>query len=456
MASRSKKPHEIFFPKIAPTNGDPVKKSGAQMKIITAFVILLLSVTFVGATTVERTDLVAREAGVFTSNIRAVLNTKTNKSLVIWIKKRGESQSIWGRLLQADGSPSGAAFPIVSGSNTILPDIAFSPDANQFVLLYTSEIGTTNRFQVFVQRLNSAGRRLGPAVRMSLASDTTKSVLNVAQRIVYDQVSKGYLALLTRSAITAGTPGIQECLYGAVFNPDLTVRKPLVLMSPLVRDGVSVLGPTVSDLKFHPPSGKVLVAGYTTVTNGGGFQYFLGKADPTLQNPKVTLTKLKNGASSGAAPDVNLMFLPDGNAVALFVEGTGLRKRKINQLGAPIGSVSFFYSGTLQNIPVEFPVSAVAQNENRSEVAVVSIEDSTMMTGRIWLQTANATGALTSTGFSLQTDLDTNGRPAIVALPIKLPSGFLYAVVHMEGGQFFPPSPTDSSGLVLLKVNTSP
>ncbi|HSE42208.1 MAG TPA: hypothetical protein VLH08_15700 [Acidobacteriota bacterium] len=419
-----------------------------QVKIFFAFVILLTCGSLVGATTVERSGLVAREPGVFTTNIRAVLNTRTNESLVIWLKTRVENNSIWGRLLQADGRPSGGAFQIVSGPNALLPDLTFNPDTNQFLLMYSNEIGSSNRFEVRVQRLNSSGRKSGPSLRVSSGSDTTKNINNFSSRLIYDSASQGYLVLLTRNG-TASEDG----LYGTVLNSNLTVRTPLVLMAPAIKDGPTYLGPNVTDLKFHSPSGKILAAGYSIVTGGGfAFQYFVSKIDPSLQKPKITLTKLKGGTSAGAAPDAHVMLLPDGNAIGLFVEGTGLRKRKINQLGAPIGPISFFYSGVLQSIPVEFPVSATTTDE----VAVVSIEDSTMMTGKIWLQTTSPTGALTQDGFSLQSDQDTNGRPAIVALPAKPSNGFLYAVIYMEGGQVFPPSPTASSGLILLRVNTTP
>jgi hypothetical protein len=412
-------------------------------------VVFLLFAAFAVATTVEQSVLVARQPGFFTVNVKAALNTNTNQTLVVWQRLNGGAgkNSIWGRLLQPDGNPSGSAFQIVSGPNVLFPEIVYNPDANQFLLLYSNEI-VANRFEARIQRLSSTGRKSGTSVRVSLASDLTKSVMNLSSRAVYDPIAKTYVVLLMRTS--TGATGIEEGLHGAVFNSNLTVKKPLVLMSP----GSATLGPTVTDLDFHSPSKKILAAGYTTVT--GGFQYFLSKIDPSLQTARMTLTKLKSTPSSGAAPDVHLMFLPDGNATALFVEGTGLKKRKINKLGTPIGPVSFFYSDSVKNIPVEFPVSAVARNQNGSEVGVVSIEDSSTMMGRIWLQTANASGGLTASGFSLQSGFDTNGRPAIVALPSNTAVGFLYAVVYMEGGQTFPPSPNASSGLSLLRVNTTP
>jgi hypothetical protein len=417
-----------------------------KIKIFLAFFILFIS-SLGSATIVERSSLVPREPGVFTTNIRAVLNTRTNKILVIWLKTQNGKNSIWGRLLQEDGRPSGGVFQIVSGSNAALPDVTFNPDANQFLLMYTNKVESSGRFEVRVQRLNSSGRKSGASVRVSSLSDTTKNVNNFSARLIYETNSQGYMVLLTRNG-TANEDG----LYGIVLNANLTVRTPLVLMAPAIKNGSAYLGPTVSDLKFHSPSGKILAAGYSALPSAGSsFQYFVSKIDPTLQKPRLTLTKLKSGASSGAAPDAHLMLLPDGNAIGLFVEGSGLRKRTINQLGNPTGPVSFFYSGALQSIPVEFPVSAVTTDE----VAVVSIEDSTMMTGKIWLQTTTSKGIPTDEGFSLQSDQDTNGRPAIVALPTKAANAFSYAVIYMEGGQVFPPSPTASSGLILLRVNTS-
>ena len=424
------------------------------------FLILLLFSLTGEATTVEKLTFLPRQAQVFVGNVRTALNSTTGSTLVIWERNNGTAakHAVWGRLINSSGSPSGAAFPIVKGPNVQSPDITYNPDENQFLLVYSNETNGSGRFEVFAQKLKPTGRRLGKPIRISPATDRGEQINNYAPYTIYDSKTQGYFVIWRRYGLN-GTIQVEDGLYGTVRNSDLSERSAPVLMTPLIGDFNGILGPFITDIGFHPTNDKLLIAGWTQSAEPGfSVQYFLARADATLKKPLITLTKLKRGLSSGAAPHAELAFLPGNKVEGLFVEGTGVRKRKINLRGKPAGPDSFFFTGAVQTVPLEFPVSALATGDTGSETAVIGIEDSSTQTGKIWIQTAGSAGTALGQPFELQSNLDIAARPVIFALPdaAQTQTGFLYGVIYVDGVRKNPPLPDDSSGLVLLKVNTTP
>jgi hypothetical protein len=211
-------------------------------------------------------------------------------------------------------------------------------------------------------------------------------------------------------------------------------------------------------MDVHGPSKKILLAGYVQSTEPGfSVQYFVAKADPTLQRPQIALTKLKSGLSSGAAPHASLLKVAGGNMVGLFVEGTGIRRRRINNFGTPVGPTSLFFTGSVQQVPLEFPITVYASQGNRSESAALGLDDSSQGAAKLWMQTTNSTGAATGQPLELRSNYTGVNPSAITQLPINSDTGFWYAVVIVEGAQLSePPASTESSGLAILKVNTAP
>jgi hypothetical protein len=417
--------------------------------------VLLLLPTLTFAFSVDRTVLVPRQAGVFTANVHAALNTRTTNTLVTWEQHPGthSGHSIWGMLLSRNGTPAGTAFQIVSGPNTYLPRTIYNPDTDQFLLVYSNETSPNGRFEVLAQTLGANGDRVGPTVRVSLAADVPKNFSNYVQGIVYDAATKGYVIVWWHYRVgNAFAP--DEGVYGAVLNSNLSIRKPAVRLFPFQRNGDQILGPYVTDMAIHASSKKLLIGGYTiSSTPGFFFQYFAAKADPTLANTQITLTKLKDGLSSGAAPDVDFMILQSNQLSAQFVEGDGLKTRKINDNGAPIGAVTFFMNDPARTIPLEFPDSALS-SQGSSEVVTVAQDDSITMTGRLFLQISDATGVPRGSSIEIQSGFDGTHPPVIVSLP---ESAQKYAVLYIEGMQLSsPPGANESSGLVILRVNTAP
>jgi hypothetical protein len=423
------------------------------------FFLFVVLFTITGhAVTVEKFTFVPRQAGLFVGTVRTAFNSKTGATLVIYDRNNGtvERHAVWGRLISPTGTPSGSAFPIVKGPNAQFADVTYNPDDNQFLLVYANETNGPDRFEIFAQKLKPTGRRLGKRVRISPAADHGEEINNAFPRVVYDSKTQGYFVIWRRHKRDTNVQ-LQDGLYGTTLNPDLTERNAPVLMTALIGDFTNILGPFITDIGFHPTNGKLLIAGWSQSAQPGfSVQYFLARADATLKKAVIKLTKLKRGLSSGAAPHAELAFLPGNNVEGLFVEGTGVRKRKINLRGAPAGPDSFFFTGALQTVPLEFPVAALATANGRAETAVVGIEDSSTQTGKVWLQTANAAGSAVGQPFELQSNLDIGASPAVIPLPDHPQTGFLFGVIYVEGVRKNPPTPNDSSGLVLLKVNTTP
>jgi hypothetical protein len=420
---------------------------------ILLILLLLPALTF--AISVDRTVLVPRQAGTFTANVHAALNSRTTNTLVTWEQYPGThaGHSIWGMLLSGNGTPAGTAFQIVAGPNTYLPRLVYNPDADQFLLVYSNETSPNGRFEVLAQTLGANGDRIGPPVRVSLANDVPKNFSNYVQGLLYDPATKGYIIVWWHYRV-GNAFNSEEGVYGAVLNSNLSVRQSPVRLIQFQRNGDQILGPYVTDMILHSPSKKLMLSGYTiSSTPGFFFQYFAAKADPTLQVPQITLTKLKDELSSGAAPHVDFMLTQSNQLAAQFVEGDGLKTRKIDSAGAPTGPVTFLMNDPARTVPLEFPDSALS-SQGGAEVATVALDDSITMTGRLFLQISNAAGVATGSSIQIQSGFDGSRPPVIIPLP---EAAQRYAVLYVEGMQLSsPPGPNESAGLVLLRVNTAP
>lgn len=425
-------------------------------------VVCFLNILFLCAVghaiTVERFTLESPEPDVFVWNIRTAFNSTTGATLVTWHREKGNPaiHSIRGRMISSAGEPTGKTFKLAKGPNPLFAEVTYNPDDNEFLVVYANETNGTGRFEVFAQKLKATGKRSGKPLRISPASDHGENINNTLPKTIYDPASLSYFVMWRRYKLDPNV-GIEDGLYGMVLNTDLTERKSPVLMMRLQGDFTNLLGPNVDRIGFHPTNGKLLIAGWSQSPNPGfSIQYFLSRADATLKKATTKFTKLKKGLSSGAAPFAELVFLPGNHAQGLFVEGTGVRKRSINAKGKPAGADSLFFTGAVETVPLEFPVTALATEGGRAETAAIAVDDSSMQTGSLWLQTADSSGGAVGQPFQLQSNLSIGAQPAISALPNPPATGFLYAVIYVDGVRDFPSIPGDSTSLVLLKVNTTP
>lgn len=424
------------------------------MKIfVFIFSALFCALTLSAATSVEKSRLTSRTPGIFQISPEAALNTQTGQTLVVWEQHQGlpTGHSIWGRRLNIDGSPLGPASVLVNGPNARQPEITYHPGLNQFLLIYENDLKRNNRFAVFAVRLTAAGRRAGRPVTVSETADSALPIANITASLIFDTRANSYIVLWMRTALNPSAVS-KEGLYAAVLNPNLSFNKSSTRIHPLLRSGDNIRGPFVTDLRFHPLNGKLLVAGYVLeFIPVFSWRYFVSSVNLSLQNPAIRLLNVKAGTSGGAAPDVKLALLARGQSFAVFVEGTGLMKRKLNPLGRPIAVVTSFFNSPLQGTKVEFP-EVISGNTPMFAVAVeVNISPE-----KIWLQTYNAASAATGAPVELDSNTERVSNPIVTQLRTPIGAAKRYALIYVDGRQQFPPMPGDSSGLTLLRLTFTP
>jgi hypothetical protein len=410
--------------------------------------ILFWVVSHGSAATVEKIRLTNRTPGTFSHSPQAILNTKTGQTLVVWEQHHGgpTGHSVWGRRINGDGSPLGPPFVIVNGPNVRRPDITYNVALNQFLLVYENDVKRNNRFVVLALRLSAAGRRVGRPVPVSDPADANLPIANLSAHVIFDARTITYIVFWMRTALNSSALS-KEGLYASVLNPNLSLSKARTRLHGLPRSGDNIRGPYLTDVQVHPVTGKILLSGYVLqFTPMFNWQYFVSSVNLTLQNPAIRLLNLQAAPSSGAAPGV-MLALQRGQSFAVFVEGTGLKQKKLNAQGRPVGAVTTFFNPPLQMTKVEFPeVQAGA-----SESFVVAVEVN-IPAEKIWMQLYNSAGFSVGSPEELDSNMDRAATPIAFRLPTPAGAPSKYGVVYVDGRQQFPPVATDSSGLTLLRV----
>jgi hypothetical protein len=109
------------------------------------------------------------------SNPRVAAAPTAGEYLVVW---QGEDDTaplvdnereIFGQRLTAAGAQTGTNDFRISeqgadgnpASETYLPSVVYSPTANEYLVAWTGEIGTTNDFEIWAQRLSTTGAEVG-------------------------------------------------------------------------------------------------------------------------------------------------------------------------------------------------------------------------------------------------------------------------------------------------------
>jgi len=419
--------------------------------------LFLFIATCVSAITIDKVPLTNRAPGTFQVAPKAVLNTRTGETLVVWVQHHGGpvGHAIWGHLLSTNGSPLGPSFLIVNGPHALQPDLVYNPMANRFVLIYANDLKLNNRFAVFAIRLTPKGRRAGKAIRISDPADAKRLVSNQSPRVVYDSNSDEYATFWLRIPASPATP-VAGGLYAAIYNRKLKITKPAVLLHPLLLGANGVRGPFLTDVVFHDSGGKILLAGYVLQDSPiFSWNYFVSSIKPDLQKPSIRLLTVNPSPSGGAEFDAKLAVAKDGKPFVVFVEGTGLKRRFLSARFRPTGPVTPFFNPPLQNTKVEFPEVNTDTDIGSSNRFVVAVEVN-VTPEKIWLQSFTTTGAAERAPFEIASSTDRILQPAVLLLPATDPLTSRYGLIYVEGRQQFPPGANDSSGLVLLNLTLTP
>src|SRR5262245_14058566 len=141
---------------------------GMKFKNIFGLLSIVLFAATSFALTVDRIVLVPRKPDSYVRSVSTALNTQTGQTLVVWTQRTGpgKPESVWGRLLQPDGQPEGAIFPLASGTAGAV--VAYDQEKNQFVLVYVIPIqdaqGNFVTSEIRAVHLRSTGRKAGKSV----------------------------------------------------------------------------------------------------------------------------------------------------------------------------------------------------------------------------------------------------------------------------------------------------
>jgi hypothetical protein len=115
-------------------------------------------------------EVAIHTAGSINGRPAAAFNPHDEQYLVAWqlIPTQTSGYDIYARLIGGDGSPSGAAFLISRDTNTIgegVPEVAYNPHANEYLILWHAF--TDGLWRIWGQRVSAAGQLLGRNFQVS-------------------------------------------------------------------------------------------------------------------------------------------------------------------------------------------------------------------------------------------------------------------------------------------------
>ena len=371
------------------------------------------------------------------------LEPESGRVLAVWQKHPGTHQgrTIWGRLISPAGKPSGASFPIVKNDNTFYPQVVYNPFTKEFLLVYSRDRGDLH-LEIYAQRLNLRGRKVGSVVRLSSDSDLNLSVQNDRPFVAVDPDDGGYFVTWQRAGLL-NVPASGEGMIAAHFDKDFHATGTPVLLYPLKRSGSIVAGPYVTDVKFHQ-NGSVLIAFDWRNVNGTVITatYATMTVDATAIAPgplkilKSTPSKFFGGSS--------LLIGPGDRSFIFFSDTKALKRRPIGSNAQPSGAISPAFAVPARIARISDP-NPVIFDDDTAVLSGVEHPQDTTLPNNIWLQMLTQFGKPSGAAQRLKTAPTVNELSSL-AMPVF--NGERTLLLVYSDGQTF----GVASGLILLKV----
>jgi hypothetical protein len=380
---------------------------------------------------------------LFFVNPRLALNEKSRLTLAIWEKHPGNhpDHSTLSRRISSKGVPRGSSRTLVSGTNTYDPSILYNTVRNEFLLVYADEFQNPLH-TIFVQKLDAQGRKRGGPVKVS--TDTGSSFVNHSPLGIYDANSNQYVVVWSRNSTSTG-PVAGEGFYAAVLDDNLNTVQGPVLFRP------ENSGDQLSDLAIHP-AGKALVAFSNLVSvDPPILNYYVASfaLDLTGTNikkiNKKTVKTLQTGITFAQLSSLMFVYFSDTGSV---------RKRKIDDSGAPTGKISPAFSGQVKNTRLSGPDFASSTLSGTPEGLLVAVEDSAQLTGqgKIWAQKMDAQGNPVGDPCEVDSAFITADDLQIIGLPSSNASQLQFSLIYVNGSQRTIPPQGEFSELIHLKL----
>ncbi len=395
---------------------------------------------------------------------RTVFNTKTKQILVVWEKHPGNhpGHSLWGRLLNPSGKPSGSEFVIVDGPNTYGPSLTYNVQQNEYLLVYANEF-PNHSFSLFAQRLNARGIRAGTPVRISPENEAGIGVNNDRPLVTWNARTGNYNIFWQKDFNSNSTATVMEGLYGAVLSKTLSVIKNQTLIVKAKPDGQFTIHPFAADAAFHPVTGRLLL-GYFEYAPGFGTSmgppaviYFVASIDPELNAIQPSnFVKIKQGTSISNG-DLRFGFFPDGSGLVVFSDSTSLKLRKIDMTGKLTGPLKPAFRPPLNNSKLSFISVAQSNGVAGFKSLILGVKDPENIAGQrgLWTQLLDSAGIPSGSPELIETLSDFVGESTLAARS-NLPTtrNYRFVAVYQQGRQTnVPPTASESTGLILLNLN---
>ncbi len=182
---------------------------------------------------------------------RVAYNATDDHLLVVWTSVDGSLEpNIYGQLLDAtDGSNIGGEFLIATlspGDPTTgyrEPAVAWNSTDNEYAVVFSGDdtTGGTTTFEIYAQRVTSAGSPVGVPTRLSdMGADDTDGNFDASEPdIAYDAATNGYLVVWEGDDDTAPLVNGENEIFGQLLAANLTESGGDVRLSDMGTDGAT-------------------------------------------------------------------------------------------------------------------------------------------------------------------------------------------------------------------------
>lgn len=129
------------------------------------------------------------------SDVAVVANPRTGRQLLVYRRFEATTARIYGRFLDAEGTPVGGEFSISrAGFDADKPAVAYNPHLNQFAVTFSRETGSPGEYEISMQLLTAEGAEINDDIRLSGMGPNTDPDFDAEDSsIAYNVTRKEYL-----------------------------------------------------------------------------------------------------------------------------------------------------------------------------------------------------------------------------------------------------------------------
>lgn len=430
--------------------------------ILSASFLLLCVLASAQHVQVKKTPFIAKSGTIFNVNTSVALNTKTGQTLIVWERVNGDSHTILGRLMDAQGKPVGAEFVLVPYTKASHPSVAYNSTKNEFLLAYDDNpnfaLVVTS---IYIQRLTQAGKLNGSLLRVT-ADSLSSTLVNYLPKVVFNPKTNSYVLLWIREIRNATQEGPNNGLVAVPITAGAALGGSIVVVRPTIIDSGRVLEPILLDATFHPTTGK-LILGYVQHISGTGLtqvNYSLGNVNANLagiSNGNFTKINANPVNVSGFVWGLKFAFQSTGVGFVVFVDNGNTKRRTIDATGKLTGSSVAAFHSPKANTKLFYPTVVLTNGAAGVRGLLLAVQDplSTSGLATVWVQAVDGNGL--PLGAALKVDTTSATETAfgsqLVALPQAVTSTSYHFADFYALTQFTSPGQTyQASGINLLAI----